>query len=203
MTTLLEIPLRDVSSSTIHDLQSKYPSATLRVEVELSQNNSVMDEAQFWQIIDLFDWRTLDSEAILAPAVEALSQFSKENIHAFHDILNKKLYALDGRRFAEQLGSNRYAPDENKYFSADSFLYSRCCVVANGQVFYQKVLENPTKMPKEYTFESLIYLPRKAWQHKTNQDNYSYFPEIWHETFSNPEGWEGLVLLKDRLINML
>ena len=58
-------------------------------------------------------------------------------------------------------------------------------------------------MPKEYTFESLLYLPRKAWQLKTKQDNYAYFPEIWNETFSNPEGWTGIIPLKERLINML
>ena len=203
MTTLFEIPLRDVSSTTINNLQSKYPSATLRIEVEESPDYSTMNEDKFWQIIDLLDWKTLDSDAILAPAVEALSHFSEENIHAFHDILNKKLYALDGRRFAEQVGSNRYAPEENKYFSADSFLYARCCVVGNGQVFYKKVLQNPAKMPKEYTFESLLYLPRKAWQLKTKQDNYNYFPETWNETFSNPDGWTGIMTLKDRIISML
>ena len=200
MTTLLEMPLSDVSSSTLHDLQIKYPNgAILRVDVADSLDNKVMDEAQFWAIIALFNWQTLNSAAILAPAVKALSEFSKENIQAFHDILNEKLYALDGRRYAEQLGSNKYSPDNNKHFSVDSFLYSRCCVVANGKKFYETVLKNPAKMPKEYTFESLLYLPKEAWQLKTKRDNYDYYPEIWSETFSNSAGWDGIVPLKERL----
>jgi Protein of unknown function (DUF4240) len=199
MTTLLEMPLSDVSSSTIHDLQIRYPNgAILRIDV-VDNPNQDMDEAQFWAIIALLNWQTLNCEAILAPAVKALSAYSKENIKVFHDILNKKLYALDGRRFAEQLGSNKYSQNGDNYFSVDSFLYARCCVVANGQKFYEPVLKNPNKMPKEYTFESLLYLPKEAFTLKTKRNNYDYYPEIWSETFSNSSGWDGIVPLKERL----
>jgi hypothetical protein len=200
--TLLELPIQDVSMSALMDLKSRYPSATLRIEWENLPENEGMNEAQFWAIIDSFDWKTRDSDAILAPAIKALAQFTLNDITIFHDILNEKLYRLDARRFAEQLGSNRYTADGSKYFSVDSFLYARCCVVANGRKFYEKVLENPTKMPKEYTFESLLYLPRQAWQKKTGRDSYNYFPEIWSETFSNPNGWEGILPIKDRLLNV-
>jgi hypothetical protein len=199
MTTLLEMPLSDVSSTTIHDLQIKYPNgAILRIDV-VDSSNKAMDDAQFWAIIALFNWQTLKSDAILAPAVKALSAFSIENIQAFHDILNEKLYALDGRRYAEQLGSNKYVSDGDKYFSVDSFLYARCCVVANGKTFYDTVLKNPAKMPKEYTFESLLYLPKEAFQMKTKRDSYDYYPETWSETFSNSVAWDGIVPLKERL----
>ena len=198
MTTILEMPLRDMSSASMEALQSKYPQATLRIEAENTLHNGGIDEAQFWAIIDLFDWRTRNSEAILKPAIEALSRFSTEEIHLFHNILNEKLYTLDGQRFAEQLGSNRYAPEENKYFSGDGFLYARCCVVANGKNFYEKVLKNPTKMPKEHTFESLLYLPAKAFQLKTKREDYNYFPDVWHETFSNAAGWPNRAPLQDR-----
>lgn len=201
--TLLELPIQDVSMSALMDLKSRYPSATLRVEWENLPQKEGMNEAQFWAIIDLFDWKTRDSDAILAPAIKSLAQFTLKDIQTFHDILNEKLYALDARRFAEQLGSNRYTSDDSNYFSVDSFLYARCCVVANGRIFYEKVLQNPTKMPKEYTFESLLYLPRKAWQLKTGRDSYDYFPETWSETFSNSDGWGGITPLKDRLTNLL
>ena len=91
MITLFEMPLSDVSTSDYHKLQSKYPSATLRIEVDDSPNYTIMDETQFWGIIDLLDWRTMDSDAILAPSIEALSYYPKVGIQAFHDILNKKL----------------------------------------------------------------------------------------------------------------
>lgn len=201
MNTILEIPLRDASPSQIQDLQSKYPGAILRIEAENKLHSGVMDEAQFWAIIDLFDWRTRNSEAILSPAVKALSRLSDADIKAFHNILNIKLFALDGQRFAEHLGTNRYVQDESKHFSVDGFLYARCCVVANGKAFYEKVLNDPTKMPKEYTFESLLYLPAMAWKMKTGRDDYDYFPEVWSETFSNSEGWPGIVPIKDRLLN--
>jgi len=202
MTTLLEIPLREVSTSDIQALKSKYPEAMLRVEAEDNLHSGNMDEAQFWAIIDLLDWRTLKADSIMAPAIEALSHFSTENIHAFHEIMNEKLFSLDGHRFAEQLGSNHYPPTEGKHFSADGFLYARCCVVANGEIFYESVLADPSKMPKEYGFESLLYLPNKAWQLKTGRDNYDYFPKTWSETFSNPTGWPGIISIKDRLTEL-
>ena len=201
MTTLLEMPLQEVSPSVIKEMQAKYPKAVLRIEAENSLHAGNMDEEQFWAIIDLFDWKQQNREAVMAPAVEALSRFSKAGIFLFHDLMNEKLYALDGRRFAVQLGSNRYAPSEEKHFSVDDFLYSRCGVVANGRTFYEPVLQNPRRMPKEFTFEPLLYLPGKAWERKTGRDDYNYFPETWYETFSNPEGWPGIIPLKDRLLN--
>lgn len=199
MTTLLEIPLREVSTSAILALKSKYPEAMLRVEAEDRLHSGSMDETQFWAIIALLDWRTMNADLVLAPAIETLSQVSKEDIHTFHELLNEKLYSLDRRSFAEQLGSNHYPPTEGRGFSVDGFLYARCCVVANGKAFYEAVMADPAKMPKEYGFESLLYLPQKAWKLKTGGDNYDYFPKVWSETFSNATGWPGMIPLKDRL----
>lgn len=202
MTTILEIPLRNISPETIEDLQARYPDATLRIEAE-QESNPIMDEAHFWSIIADLDWRTRNAEAILAPALERLSQYSSENIFRFHDLLHEKLFALDAEAYARQLGNNRYAPEENKGFSVDGFLYARCCVVANGQAFYEAVLADPSRMPKEFTFESLLYLPQQAWKLKTGQDSYPHFPEVWAETFSNALGWPGITPLKDRIISLL
>lgn len=201
MTILLEIPLRDAAPSVLRDLQAKYPGAMLRIEAENALHSGGMDEEQFWAIVDLFDWKQEDAEAVIAPAVKALSEFSKSDIQQFHEILNRKLYALDGRRFATQLGSNRYAPEEDRHFSVDDFLYSRCGVVANGRTLYESVLQNPRRMPKEFTFETLLALPEKAWAMQTGQDDYDYLPAVWAETFSNPEGWPGITPLKDRILN--
>lgn len=72
MTTILEIPLRNISASAIEDLQAQYPNATLPIEAE-NETAASMDETQFWSIIADFDWRTRNAEAILAPAVARLS----------------------------------------------------------------------------------------------------------------------------------
>lgn len=202
MATLLEIPLRDLKPPALEEMKQKYPGATLRIEAENALHAGKMDENQFWAIIDLFDWKKFEREAIIAPAVEALSRLSREDIQAFHEILHRQLYLLDGRRFAVHLGSNRYAPEEDKHFSVDDFLYSRCAVVVNGRAFFESVLQNPRRMPKEFTFESVLYLPEKAWKLKTGKDDYDYSPETWCETFSNPDGWPGITPLKERLLCM-
>jgi len=202
MTTLLEIPLRDAQPAVIEGFQKKYPQAVLRIEADNSLHTGGMDEEQFWAIIGLLDWKQPDRPAIVQPALEALSRCSKADIHTFHDLLNEKLYALDGQRFAVHLGSNRYSDDEDNSFSVDDFLYARCGVVSQGQTFYEAVLNNPAKMPKEFTFEQLLYLPERAWRLKTGRDDYDYAPETWSETFSNPDGWPGMMTMKERLLNL-
>jgi hypothetical protein len=202
MTVVFEMALRDIDPRTLDDLKNKYPEAVVRIESEHARYESGMDEDGFWAVIDLFNWKKTDRQDVIAPAVEALSRLDATAIYAFHDILHEKLYALDGRRFAEQLGSNRFAPGENKYFSVDDFLYARCAVVANGRIFFETVLHNPKRMPKEYTFETILYLPELAWKMKTGRDDYNHSPDVWCETFSNSEGWPGITPLKDRLLNL-
>jgi Protein of unknown function (DUF4240) len=200
MSTVLEMPLRDITPIAIQNLQSKFPSATIRIETRQTAKSKRMSEQRFWKIIAALDWRTMDTQKVVAPAIDALSHYSLNDIKAFHDLLNEKLFSLDTRLFAEALGSNKYT--ENGDFSADSFLYSRCCVVANGEQFYYSVLNDPIKIPKEYTFEALLSLPRQAWLLKIGKDTYSHQPEVWCETFSNSEGWNGVISLKDRLLSL-
>ncbi len=202
MNTLLEIPLRDASPATIQDLQAKYPDATLRIEAENKIHSGGMDEEQFWAIIDLFDWKKRDDDyEIMAPAITALSNFPTADIHKFEDILAEKLSALDGRRFAENVGSNRYI-DADGDFSVDDFLYSRCAVVANGKAFFETVLLDPTRIPKEFTFESLLNLSSKAWEAKTGRDDFNYHAPTNYETFSNPTGWPGMISYEERILGI-
>jgi hypothetical protein len=160
-----------------------------------------MNEAGFWSIIDTLDWSKKTHAEIMHPAIEALSHYSKADICTFYDLLNEKLYALDGLHFAKQLGSNRYTGDQDKFFSADDFLYSRCGVIANGKAFYEEVLAHPDRIPKEFTFEPLLYLPDSAWQYKTGEKELDYFPETWYETFSNLSGWPGIKTIKQRILD--
>ena len=88
-----------------------------------------------------------------------------------------------------------------QHLSVDDFLYSRCGVVANGQVFFEEVLQHPERIPKEFNFEPLLYLPDEAWTLKTGQDDLDYFPETWYEMFSNAEGWPGVKTIKERILN--
>jgi len=151
-----------------------------------------MDERKFWRIMGLLDWEKADSDSVLEPAVRALSQLPDEDIFRFDDLLAEKLYALDGERFA---------PPGEDYFSVDGFLYARCAVVASGQDFYEAVLQDPAKMDQDEWFEPLLSLPHDAWHLKHGeQTEYPHFHEVWYETFSNPEGWPGIIPLKDRVL---
>src|SRR5262249_52997471 len=74
-------------------------------------------------------------------------------------------------------------------FSADGFLYSRCVVVANGKVVYQRILADPSQMPKDMEFEALLSMAWKAFEKKTGKE-YDRLTRVSFETFSNKVGWD-------------
>ena len=73
-------------------------------------------------------------------------------------------------------------------FSGDGFLYTRCCVVANGQAFYDEVLADPAQMPKDLEFEALLYVAPDAFEAKTGEE-FDFAPALDFETGSNRAGW--------------
>ncbi len=152
-------------------------------------------DANFWRVIALLDWSKEEenNEAVLEPAIAFLSSQEEAAIYRFHDILAEKLFALDKRIYADQLGED--APGEG-YFSPDFFLYARACMVANGKTYYESILNDPLSMPEGYAFEPLLSLAEKAYERKTGKP-FDYYPAISYETFSNAEGWEDSLL--DRL----
>ena len=148
-----------------------------------------MDEEVFWEIIASFNWKKEgDDEAVLKPALKKLVSMTVEDIRQFAEILAEKLYALDGLVYAQNMGKDDYSEDGN--FSADYFLYVRCCVVANGKEFYCEVLNNPTEMPKGLDFEALLYLADDAYNKKLNTEEEFIDTKLSFETFSNTEQWK-------------
>lgn len=148
-----------------------------------------MDEKEFWRIIGLFNWkRTGDDDAVLKPAVRELAKASLKDIEAFEEILCQKLYALDTVAHARQIGSDAYVDDKH-YFSVDVFLYARCCVVANGEEFYEAVLSKPTEFPKDMEFEALLELASTAYELNSGKSPAFFDTSVSYETFSNQGGW--------------
>ncbi len=189
MTTELKIPLRSLSESIIRDLKEKYPEAEIRIELHPEKDKAPLSEAYFWEIISLFDWgRGDDDEAVVEPAKSRLAAGPVRHIFEFADLLSEKLYALDGKKYALHIGEDSWSPE--RYFSADNFLYARCCVVANGKDTYEKVLHDPNQMPKDLTFEALLYVASEAYQRKMGKP-YDYIPSYPIETYSNQEQWNG------------
>lgn len=190
--TVHRIKLKDLNQQFLEKLQKAHSHQEVEVEIRVhpistTASSLMMKETEFWKIISLLDWKKSgDDEAVLQPAVDSLSQLEIAEIEKFQDILSEKLYHLDGQKYAEQTGDNAYT--EEGFFSVDTFLYARCCVVANGQAYYEHVLKNPMDMPKNLTFESLLYLANEAFLKKTNQQ-WSYVPAYNIETFFNLQGW--------------
>ncbi len=150
-----------------------------------------MSEDVFWRIIALFNWKkTGDDDAVLLPAVAALSRLSVEDIFAFDEILAEKLYALDTRAICRGTYRGQLDPDDgDDYVSADDFLYSRCVIVANGKKFFEKALAKPNEVPQEMEFESLLYVARAAYEKKTGKE-YDHATKLSWESFSNEDGWK-------------
>ena len=150
---------------------------------------SAINETEFWRIIGLFNWkRTGDDEAVLKPAVKALANKSPEEITAFEEILSQKLFALDTKAHAMQMGEDAYVDDKH-HFSVDLFLYARCCVVANGKEYYDSVLADPSEFPEDMDFEALLELAATAYEAKTGKDPEFFETSVSYETFSNTLGW--------------
>lgn len=145
-----------------------------------------MSEAQFWKLIALLDWdRVGDDAAVVRPVVQALIKLPEKRIRDFDEILAEKLFALDTAKHARHVGEHAW-PDPG--FSADGFLYSRCVVVANGKVVYERILADPSQMPKDMEFEALLSMAWKAFEKKTGKE-YDRLTRVIFETFSNKAGW--------------
>lgn len=138
-----------------------------------------MNDELFWELIDLIDWNSKDSFTAVGVLETELSQQSDQGIYLFQDILSEKLMLLDGPAYFEA------APG-----SSDSFLYARCCVVANGKAFYAKVKENPNEFPNglHFTFEALLYVADNAYELKHGKE-LERLPAYNYESFFNKETW--------------
>lgn len=191
VSTIIKYPLRNLHPEAIRDLQEKYPDAEVRIELDSARSHEGLSEERFWQLIDLLDWsKAGDNDAVIEPVVQALAVSPVRHIYEFDDILSQKLYLLDGLAFARDIGESAWQP--GKYFSVDVFLYARCCAVANGFEYYQKLLKDPALMPKDLDFGALLRIAEEAYVRKTGRP-YVYVPAYPVETYGNEEGWKEIV----------
>lgn len=147
-----------------------------------------MDEVGFWKLIAQLDWsKTGDDDAVCAPVVAALAAQPVEAIEAFEELLAQKLHALDTEAHAREIGEEAFEGSK-EHFSADWFLYVRCCVVANGRKTYEAVLADPKRMPKDMEFEALLQIASAAFEQKTGRP-FEFTASVSYETFANTAGW--------------
>ncbi|KXX69332.1 hypothetical protein AVL50_19765 [Flammeovirga sp. SJP92] len=141
----------------------------------------------------MIDWDQEDDDDQLLPLVEELSRNPESEIMEFDNILAEKLYELDGKEYAKNIDPEFAYGNPEGYFSMDLFLYTRCCVVANGKGFYENVLQNPTKMPKGYDYEPLLEVGFSSFHLKTKKSFDEYLDNrqmsVSWETYSNKSKW--------------
>lgn len=148
-----------------------------------------MDDDDFWSLIAWLRPDEDQHQRFFDTTAKLLAERGTGQIEQFAEHLAQKLYALDTRAHAENLGEFSYEASE--YFSDLVFLYIRCIVVARGRDSYNKVLADPTQMPKseEEDYEPLTLLPAAAWEIATGEADHSFETSVSIETGSNKAGW--------------
>lgn len=187
MQATIKIPINELSPAFIKDMQEKYGDAELEITINQKPDFRPLKDAEFWEIIDLFDWDKENNQEIVELAIQKLASLPVGHIYNFQEILSRKLYQLDQKVIAENIGQFSYK--ENDYFSVDHFLHARACVIANGKEAFEEVLNDPKEMFKDLTFEPLLSVASLAYERKTGKQ-FIYVPSYNYETYSNKEGWQ-------------
>lgn len=188
MAQTINISVDNLNEHFLDNIKEQYPNASLEIKVKSENVKGALKESQFWKIISLLDWSKKKDELIIQPAIEALVNKEIRHIYEFQDFLSQKLFLLDTKLHAQNVGENAYV-NESSFFSVDDFLYARCCVVANGKTTYKSVLKNPTNMPKDLTFEPILSIARKTYTIKIGKE-FKYVPKFNIETFANKTAWK-------------
>ena len=136
--------------------------------------------------MDICDWEAMgDDEKVLEPLIEYLSQQSVETIFSFDEIMAELLFELDTKKNFRK--ARRYYTH-----SEDSFLYSRCCALINGEEYFEKAKAGKVRDLWQMEFEAILGVPENAWEKKYGKDssNYPYLTTKSYETGSNADGWK-------------
>lgn len=141
-----------------------------------------MTEATFWSIIGVADLNSFNEDIVAGAISSRLGALSTGDLQDYSEILAAKLYALDTRLHAENAGDSGG--------SSDAFLYARCFVVAMGQVHYEQVLADPSKMSTslDHWCEPLLYLANRIESDRTETHEH-FDTRFSYETGSNRIGW--------------
>lgn len=187
MTAILKINIQELNTTLLEDLKHQFASSEVEIYVyDNSITSNTFTTNDFWNIIQQLDWsKEGDDAAVVEPVIQILAQRPLAHIYRFENILAEKLWHLDTQQHAQVFLDD---PEEG-YLSVDDFLYTRCAVIANGQDFYLNVLNNPSEMPIDLTFEPLLYVAHHAYKRKTGKE-LMFIPAYNYETYSNKEGWK-------------
>ncbi len=187
MTAILKMNIQELSLQFVEDLKQQFAFSEVEIHVhEKSLPHSTLTTNDFWDIMEQLDWsKEGDDTAVVEPIIQVLQKRPLAHIYRFANILSEMLWHLDTKKHAQVFLDD---PEEG-YLSVDDFLYTRCAVVANGRDFYETVRNKPVEMPKDLTFEPLLYVTLHAYKRKTGKE-FMFVPTHNYETYSNKEGWK-------------
>lgn len=143
-------------------------------------------EEQFWDIVSKINWDSEDVNEQILPCITALAKFTPDDICQFEEILAGKLYQLDGKKFAQNLGEFSYGIGSS--FSPEMFLNIRCYAITMGKDYYEKILEVPNLLT-EGEFEPLLHIGEAAYKTLTGKDIVINTTRSY-ETFANKSAWD-------------
>ena len=191
MIAVLKMNIQDLDSKFVEELKHQFASSEVEIHVhEQPIPHPTLTINDFWDIIEQLDWSKEGNDAaVVEPVIEILQKRPLAHIYRFEDILSEKLWHLDTEKYAQVFLEN---PEEG-YLSVDDFLYTRCAVVANGRDFYQNVIDNPSEMPEDLTFEPLLYVALQAYKRKTGKE-FMFISAYNYETYNNKEGWKNKII---------
>ncbi|MEO7992519.1 MAG: DUF4240 domain-containing protein [Chryseolinea sp.] len=161
-------------------------SKTNQDTTQLTKTAEMLDEENFWSIIDKSLKATKnqdDQEQFLA---SELKKLSPKEIIGFRLRTDFLLYGT----YSSEMWCAGYIM--NGGCSDDSFEYFRCWVISRGKETYYKTKTNPDYLINEvvegaefYDFESFWYVGLEAFKQKTGKDLYDFIDD---EKFKTKEG---------------
>ncbi len=163
----------------------KYANRPLQKNGSLEREIVTIDE--FWKLLETIDSTALDSgegdaDDALAPLIDAISKLKVTEIESFEEHLARVLFTLDGKAYADNCGK-----------SDDGFLYARCFVVGMGKQFYERVVANPSDMPKssDQWLEPLLSVASQGWAKVTGnyEEDWDHKSTVSYQTGSNSDQW--------------
>ncbi len=148
-----------------------------------------MKDSEFWDLIALVDQGSLergDADAAVRPLQRALAAKNEAALVQFEEVLGQKLYALDGKAYAQNAGELAS--------SDDLFLHARLYVVARGCEYYKSIKSHPESMSRsiQKTCKPLLYVHKHAWEVLTGRPaaEWPYSPSLSYKTGSNSALWK-------------
>ncbi|TVT40053.1 DUF4240 domain-containing protein [Hymenobacter setariae] len=136
-----------------------------------------MNQTEFWQLIDATHQAavgSLDSQE--TKLIEALAQHSLDDIVDFERLFRQYILAADdfGIIAAQKIIQG--------WVSDDSYLYSRCWLISQGEQVFFEALRNPDALAElaatqgNTDFEPLLYVADKAFAVLTGMEEDESFP---------------------------